>query len=167
MAAKDFIPIDAQVADSNGKVSAIWLAFFRSMRDYAATVVTVTISSLSGFVGVFDLGGSEDVGITTGAGAWQPVRGRRSYTLNGTDLGTRVVEAVVYYKTSSGSQPVQVRVRNTTTNTDAATGSASSSTTVVSATLTVTLTAGDNDYRLEVLGGATDDVFAWGYLRIT
>lgn len=160
-----FLPKDAQLVDAAGRVSTLWLTFFRSLRDSEGTPVTVTVSSVSGLVGVFDCGGSEDVGIVTGA-SWQPLRAGRTHELDGTALAASTVEAVVYYKTSSSGQPVQVRVRNTTTNTTAALGTASSSTSVVSAVLAVTLTAGANNYRLEVLGGASDDVFAWGFLRV-
>lgn len=113
-----------------------------------------------------DCGGSEDVGIVTGAATWQPVRSYRDYTLNGDSLGGMTIEAVVYYKTSDAGQAVQVRIRNTTDGTTAVTGTSSTSTSVVKETLTVTLASGAKVYRLEVLGGASLDVFAWGYLRI-
>ncbi len=112
-----------------------------------------------------DLGGSEDVGIVTGAATWQPVRSYREFTLNGDSLGGMTLEAVVFYKTSNAGQAVQVRLRNVTDSSTAATGTSSTSTSVTKETLTVTLASGDKNYRLEVLGGASLDVFAWGYLR--
>lgn len=112
-----------------------------------------------------DLGGSEDVGIITGAATWQPVRGYREFLLNGDSLGGLTLDLVAFYKTSNVATSVQVRLRNVTDSTNAALGSASASTTVVKEAVTVTLAAGDKNYRLEVLGDATNHVFGWGYLR--
>ena len=112
-----------------------------------------------------DLGGSEDVGIITGAATWQPVRTYRDYTLNGDSFGGLTLDLVAYYKTSNVATNVQVRLRNTTDSSNAALGAISASVTVVKETVTVTLASGDKNYRLEVLGDATNHVAAWGYLR--
>ena len=112
-----------------------------------------------------DLGGAEDVGIITGAATWQPVRTYREFTLNGDSLGGLTLDLVAFYKTSNAATAVQVRLRNITDSTTAATGTSSTSTTVVKETITVTLASGDKNYRLEVVGDATNYVFAWGYLR--
>lgn len=113
----------------------------------------------------FDCGGSQDVSVVTGAATWQPVRAYRDITLNGDSLGGMTIEAVVYYQTSNAGQAVQVRIRNTTDSSTAATGTSSTSTSVVKETLTVTLASGAKVYRLELLGGASLGVFAWGYIR--
>lgn len=112
-----------------------------------------------------DLGGSEDVGIVTGVATWQPVRAYREVLLNGDSLGGLTLDLVAFYKTSNAATQVQVRLRNTTDNSNAALGTASPSTSVVPETITVTLASGDKTYRLDVLGDATNEVFAWGYLR--
>jgi hypothetical protein len=121
--------------------------------------------------GVMDLGGSDDVGVSSGSPpAWQPVRAVRHYELEGDELGGLTLQVVAYSRIAPGSPvgspapTVQWRLRNVTDSANAALGTAHSSETATEEVKTVTLAAGTKTYRLEVFGdiGA---LFAWGYLR--
>lgn len=116
--------------------------------------------------GHIPLGGSEGTAVVTGAATWAPVPGYLPISLNGDTLGGLTLQAVVVYKTENAGQAVQVRIRNTTDSSNAATGTSSTATTPTEETLTLTLASGVKTYRLEVLGGATYGVAAWGYLRL-
>lgn len=111
------------------------------------------------------LGGSEGTAVVTGAATWAPVAGYLPISLNGDALGGLTLQAVVVSKTESASQAVQWRVRNVTDSSNAALGTSITATTATEETATVTIASGTKSYRLEVLGGATYGVTAWGLLR--
>jgi len=118
------------------------------------------------YLPVLPLGGSEGSGKVTGAATWAPVASYLPHTINGDSLGGLTVELVACYLTENASQAVQVRLRNVTDSTTAGTGTSSTSTTPVEEVISVTLASGSKQYRLEMTGGATYAVAAWGYLRI-
>ena len=111
------------------------------------------------------LGGSEGTAVVTGAATWAPVSGYLPISLNGDSLGGLTLQAVIVYKTENAAQAVQWRVRNVTDSSNAALGTSSTSTTPVEETATLTIASGVKSYRLEVLGGATYAVTAWGLMR--
>lgn len=111
------------------------------------------------------LGGSQSMGLVTGAATWVPVETYIEHSLNGDELGGLTLEARVWTATSNASTAVQVRLRNTTDSSNAAISTSHTSTTVTAETLSVTLAAGAKTYRLEILGDATNEVFGWGVLR--
>lgn len=113
--------------------------------------------------GHFDLGGDER-GILSGA--FVPVNGPRTFTIQGDNTGGLTLEAVVFYYTANAATTVQARIRNTTDSTTSVTGTASAATTVTREVLTLVLAAGSKDYQLQVTGSdALNPVFCWGFVR--
>ena len=112
------------------------------------------------------LGGHASTGYRTGAATWEAVSPAHAYTLNADSLGGMTMDLVVTTWTEDAGQAVQVRLRNTTDSSNAATSTSHSSTSPTTETVSVILASGVKSYRLEILGGATDCVFAVGHLRI-
>lgn len=119
--------------------------------------------------GIWDLGGSEDVGIMQGSPVdWYPVRKAQPYELNGDELGGLTLQVIVTSKLGVAGSPatMQWRLRNTTDGSNAAIGDAHSETEATTQTKTVTLASGVKSYRLEVTGSdAGVEALCWGYLR--